>query len=158
MQCVQRVSCHFIMCVDSCKWPCSQEFLMRFLFFVAVAAADACAVLSHSAVSDCGPMDCSTPSLPVLTGKFGQLAVLLAQDSCPECWLRLMSIESVKLSNHLIFWLLFLLLPLIFPSIRVLWAKLVILEPKKIKSVTVSTFSPSICHEVMGLDVKILVF
>ena len=27
----------------------------------------------------------------------------------------------------------------------------VILEPKKIKSVTVSTFSPSICQEVMGL-------
>ena len=26
----------------------------------------------------------------------------------------------------------------------------VILEPKKIKSVTVSAFSPSICHEVMG--------
>ena len=34
----------------------------------------------------------------------------------------------------------------------------VILEPKKIKSVTVSTFSPSICHEVMGLDAMILVF
>ena len=30
----------------------------------------------------------------------------------------------------------------------------VILEPKKIKSVTVSTFSPSICHEVMGLYLK----
>ena len=28
----------------------------------------------------------------------------------------------------------------------------VILEPKKIKSLTVSTVSPSICHEVMGLD------
>ena len=28
----------------------------------------------------------------------------------------------------------------------------VILKPKKIKSVTVFTFSPSICHEVMGLD------
>ena len=28
----------------------------------------------------------------------------------------------------------------------------VIFEPKKIKSVTVSTVSPSICHEVMGLD------
>ena len=26
----------------------------------------------------------------------------------------------------------------------------VILETKKIKSVTVSTFSPSVCHEVMG--------
>ena len=28
----------------------------------------------------------------------------------------------------------------------------VILEPKKIKSATVSTFSPSICHEVLGPD------
>ena len=28
----------------------------------------------------------------------------------------------------------------------------VILEPKKIKSVTVSTVYPSICHEVMGPD------
>ena len=34
----------------------------------------------------------------------------------------------------------------------------VILETQKIKSVTVSTVSPSICHEVMGLDVMILVF
>ena len=34
----------------------------------------------------------------------------------------------------------------------------VILEPKKIKSVTVSTVSLSICHEVMGLDAMILVF
>src|SRR5574340_271696 len=30
----------------------------------------------------------------------------------------------------------------------------VILEPKKIKSDTVSTFSPSICHEVMGPDAR----
>ena len=34
----------------------------------------------------------------------------------------------------------------------------VILEPKKIKSITVSIVSPSICHEVMGLDAMILVF
>ena len=33
----------------------------------------------------------------------------------------------------------------------------VILEPKKIKSVTVSTFPPYICHEVMALDAMILV-
>ena len=33
----------------------------------------------------------------------------------------------------------------------------IILEPKKIKSVTVSTFSPSICHEVLGPDAMILV-
>ena len=34
----------------------------------------------------------------------------------------------------------------------------VILEPKKIKSVTVSIVSPSICHEVMGLVAMMLVF
>ena len=33
----------------------------------------------------------------------------------------------------------------------------VILEPKKIKSVTVPTVSLSICHEVMGPDAMILV-
>ena len=34
----------------------------------------------------------------------------------------------------------------------------VILEPPKVKSATVSTVSPSICHEVMGPDAMILVF
>ena len=34
----------------------------------------------------------------------------------------------------------------------------VILELPKIKSHTVSIVSPSICHEVMGLDAMILVF
>ena len=33
----------------------------------------------------------------------------------------------------------------------------VILEPPKIKSATVSTVSPFICHEVMGLDAVIFV-
>ena len=34
----------------------------------------------------------------------------------------------------------------------------VILEPRKIKLATVPIVSPSICHEVMGPDVMILVF
>ena len=34
----------------------------------------------------------------------------------------------------------------------------VILEPKQIKSLTVSTVSPCICHEVMGPDAMMLVF
>ena len=34
----------------------------------------------------------------------------------------------------------------------------VILEPPKIKSLTVSIVSPSISHEMMGPDAKILVF
>ena len=33
----------------------------------------------------------------------------------------------------------------------------VILEPKKVKSVTVSIFSPSICHEMMKPDAMIFV-
>ena len=33
-----------------------------------------------------------------------------------------------------------------------------ILEPKNIKAFTVLILSPSICHEVMGLDAMILVF
>ena len=34
----------------------------------------------------------------------------------------------------------------------------VILEPKKIKSATVSTFSPSICYEMIGMDAMIFIF
>ena len=34
----------------------------------------------------------------------------------------------------------------------------VILEPKKIKSVTVSLILPSVCHEVMGPNTMILVY
>ena len=34
----------------------------------------------------------------------------------------------------------------------------VTLEPKKVKSITVSIVSPFISHEVMGLDAMILVF
>ena len=34
----------------------------------------------------------------------------------------------------------------------------VILEPKKIMFVTVASFSPSVCQEVIGLNAMILVF
>ena len=43
----------------------------------------------------------------------------------------------------------------------VLWmqsSSAVILEPKKIKSVTVSIVSPSICHERIGMDAMIFIF
>ena len=40
-----------------------------------------------------------------------------------------------------------------------LWSpSAVILEPKKMKSATVSTFSPSICYEVIGPDAMIFIF
>ena len=53
----------------------------------------------------CGSMDCSAPGFPVL-------------HNLPSL-LRLMSIESVMPSNHLILCCHLLLLPSIFPSIRV---------------------------------------
>ena len=53
----------------------------------------------------CDPMDCSMPGFPVL-------------HSLPEL-LKLRSIESVMPSNHLILCCPLLLLPSIFPSIRV---------------------------------------
>ena len=62
--------------------------------------------LSHSVLSDSlGPMDCSTTGLPV-------------HYQLPEL-LKLMSIESVMPSDHLILCCPLLLLPSIFPSIRV---------------------------------------
>ena len=57
----------------------------------------------------CDPMDCSTPGLPV-------------HRPLPEfITLKLMSIESVMPSHHLILCRPLLLLPSIFPSIRVFW-------------------------------------
>ena len=46
-------------------------------------------------------------------------------------------------------------------GLLILWLRspfAVILEPKKIKSLTLSIVSPSICHEVMGQDAMIFVF
>ena len=46
-------------------------------------------------------------------------------------------------------------------SVLISWVQsppALILEPPKIKSDSVSTVSPSICHEVMGPDAMILVF
>ena len=54
----------------------------------------------------CDPMDCSTPGF-------------LVHHQLPEFVLKLMSIQSVMLSNHLLLCHPLLLLPSIFPSIRV---------------------------------------
>ena len=45
---------------------------------------------------------------------------------------------------------------LLISGLQLPWT--MILEPKEIRSVTVSIVSPSVCHEVMGLGAMILVF
>ena len=62
------------------------------------SVAEACPTL-------CGPMDCSKPDFPVFT--------------ISRSLLKLMSIDSVMPSNHLILCHPLLFLPSIFPSIRV---------------------------------------
>ena len=58
---------------------------------------------------------------------------------------------------------------LVITFLLILWIKhlliswlqspsVVILEPKKIKYVTVAIVSPPVCHEMMGLDAMILIF
>ena len=64
-----------------------------------------CCSVAKSCLTLCDPVDCSTPGLPV-HHQFQSL-------------LKLMSIESVMPSNHLILCHPLLLLPLVFPSIRV---------------------------------------
>ena len=68
--------------------------------------------------------------------------------------------KAMSLHFNMLFWLVIAFLP---RSKRLLISRLqspcaVILEPKKIKSVTVSIVSPSIYHEVMGPDAMVLVF
>ena len=69
----------------------------------------------------------------------------------------------IHLQNFYIFPLDFIRFVIAFlpksKCLLILWLQspsAVILEPKKIKSVTASTFPPSICHEVMGPDTMIL--
>ena len=63
-----------------------------------------CCSATQLCSSLCNPMDCSTPGYPVLR--------------ISRSLLRLMSIESVMLSSHLVLYHPLFLLPFIFPTIR----------------------------------------
>ena len=62
--------------------------------------------VTQSCLTLCNPMGCSMPAFSIL--------------HYPQSLLKLMFIESMMLSNHLILYCLLLLLPSIFPSIRVI--------------------------------------
>ena len=66
----------------------------------------------------------------------------------------------MSLLFNMLSWLVITFLP-ISEHLLISWLQspsTVILEPQKIKSVTVSIISPSICHEMMEPDAMILVF
>ena len=68
--------------------------------------------------------------------------------------------KVMSLLLNMLSWLVIAFLPRSKPLL-ISWLQspsAVILEPKKIKSATVSTVSPSIYHEVMGLDAMIFIF
>ena len=68
--------------------------------------------------------------------------------------------KVMSLLFNMLSWLVINFLPR-SKSLLISWMQslsAVSLEPKNIKFVTVSFVSPSICHEVMGLDAMILVF
>ena len=80
----------------------------------------------------------------------GKIRALIVQISVCKA----MSLLFNTLSRFFIAFLLPRSKRLLIPWLQSL--SVVIWEPKKIKSVTVSTFSPSICHEVIGSEVKLL--
>ena len=71
-----------------------------------------CCSVARSCLTLCDPMDCSVPGSPILHS-----------NSCPFSLLEFMSIESMMLSNCLILGHPVLLLPLIFPSIRIFFSE-----------------------------------
>ena len=102
-------------CTDALLVPrsCTAPLLLSFFYGASAGVAlglsraawvCCCCSVARPCLTLCDPMDCSTPGFPVL-----------------HSWslLKLMSIASVMPSNHLILCLPLLLLPSVFPSIRV---------------------------------------
>ena len=118
--------------------------------------------------SPCSPRD-SQESSP--TPQFKNISCLVLSflygptlTSIPDYWKTIALTRQAFPSLSLLFNMLSRLVITFLPRSKCLlisWLQspsAVILEPQKIKSVTVSIVSPSICHEVMGLDAMILVF
>ena len=120
--------------------------------------------VAQSCLTLCKSMDCSTPGLPV----HHQLLELTQTPSSPSSLWCYSTISSSVVPfgkvMSLLYNMLSRLVKTFIPRSKTLlisWLKspsAAILEPPKIKSATVSTLSPSICHEMMGPDAVIIVF
>ena len=87
--------------LQTCLIGSSVQFLKNWLIYFNWRLVQ----FSQSYLTFCDPVDCSMPGIPIVT--------------ISQSLLKLGSIESVMPSNHLIFCHPLLLLPSIFPSIRV---------------------------------------
>ena len=94
-----------------------------------------CVVQSLSRVQPCDPINCSMPGFP--------------GPHCQPEFAKLMSIESVMPSNHLILCCPLFLLPSIFPSIRVFSSESALLI--RWPNYWSSSFSISLSNEYSGL-------
>ena len=79
-------------------WPKWEGMQKRGYIYCCCSVIPSCPAL-------CDPMDCSTPGFPFFT--------------ISQILLKLMSVESIMPSNHLILCHLLVLLPSIYPSIRI---------------------------------------
>ena len=96
--------------------------------------------VAQSCLTLCSPMDPSTPGFPV----HHQLQNLL----------QLMSIESGMPSNHLILCHPLLLLPSVFPSIRVFSNESVLcIRWPKYRCLNISPSNEALCSDVLAFDV-----
>ena len=91
--------------LKSCQESNNKKIVSYSLFYIVNLFIVQFSSVALSFLTLCNPMDCSVPDLTSFTN--------------PWSLLKLMSIESVMPSNHLILCCPLLLLPSIFPSIRV---------------------------------------
>ena len=111
---------HSILCSVFCPCPSKSNIFTRTHFLPVNLIFSLCyltlsvqfSLVTQVCPALCSPMDCSTPGFPVLHHS--------------RSLLKFMSIESVMPSNHLIFFPPLLLLPSVFPSIRVFSSELVL--------------------------------
>ena len=103
-----------------------QVLIGAFAFQIFLPILSCCSV-AQSCLTLCNPMDCSTPPFLSITNSWSLL--------------KLMSMESVKPSNHLILCHPLFLLPSIFPSIKVFSKKSVHVRWTKYWSFSISPFN-----------------
>ena len=118
-------------------------------YYLTLTAAAAVAKLLQSCPTVCDPMDSSPPGSPV-PGILQARTLEWVAISFSNAWKWKVKVKSLTTGS---------LLQVIHGKISS-WSHCLqwFLEPKKRKSVTASTFSPSIYHEVIGPDVIILGF